>query len=179
MDPLTRPNDKRQRMAIRAPVWVRATVFTAIVPGSVAGWLPWWIAGRPRIASSATAVAPRLLGAVLAVIGWAALAWCAADFARRGRGTPAPYDPPRALVYSGLYRYSRNPMYMAVVTAIVGHALWYQSGAVAAYAIVVGLLFHAMIVLYEEPHLARVFGATYADYRARVPRWLPRLGIRQ
>jgi protein-S-isoprenylcysteine O-methyltransferase Ste14 len=70
-------------------------------------------------------------------------------------------------------------MYMAVVTAIVGHALWYQSGAVAVYAIVVGLLFHAMIVLYEEPHLARVFGATYADYRARVPRWLPRLGIRQ
>jgi protein-S-isoprenylcysteine O-methyltransferase Ste14 len=147
--------------------------FTALVPGSVAGWLPWWIAGTPTLALGTTRIGARVAGAVLTVIGWTTLVWCAVDFARRGRGTPAPYDPPRALVYAGLYRYTRNPMYVAVVTATLGQALWYQSRAVVGYAIIVALLFHAMIVLYEEPHLARVFGPAYLEYRARVPRWLP------
>ena len=156
------------------PVWLRALVFVVVVPGAVAGWIPWRIAlgdGAP--------VAPRQplhwIGAPLLLVGWAGLLWCVADFVRYGRGTPGPYDPPRALVATGLYRVVRNPMYVSVLLAIAGCALWTWSSAVAWYGLVVALMVHLMVVFYEEPHLAGVFGDSYAAYRARVPRWLPRV----
>ena len=156
------------------PVWVRAAVFILIVPGSVAGWLPWYIAGAPQLPWSASRGAWRL-GAIVAVVGWGLLLWCARDFAARGRGTPAPYDAPRELVTSGLYRYVRNPMYVAVLTAILGQAIWYHSRSVLLYALLVGAVFQLFVRLYEEPKLATQFGAAYSDYCRRVPRWVPRL----
>jgi protein-S-isoprenylcysteine O-methyltransferase Ste14 len=155
------------------PVWLRAAAFIVVVPGAIAGWLPWWIAGAPPL-PPAPWPSPRTTGVAIAALGWGVLLWCARDFARRGRGTPAPYDPPRALVTSGLYRYVRNPMYVGVLTAILGQAWWYRSTGVLAYAAVIALMFHLRVVLYEEPRLARDFGADFDAYRARVPRWLPR-----
>jgi len=77
-------------------------------------------------------------------------------------------------VTRGLYEYVRNPMYVGVVTAVLGQVAWFASRSMLAYAIVVALLFHTTIVIYEEPKLARSFGSSYDDYRARVPRWIPR-----
>jgi protein-S-isoprenylcysteine O-methyltransferase Ste14 len=157
------------------PVWLRAVAFLVAVPGTVAGWLPWYIAGSPPLWSGDGRPGVRWLGAVIASLGTAILLRCAVDFARRGRGTPAPYDPPVALVTTGLYQLTRNPMYVGVVAMIVGQALWFDSYAVLIYAAVMAIAFHARVVLVEEPRLARLFGTAYADYRAYVPRWLPRL----
>jgi protein-S-isoprenylcysteine O-methyltransferase Ste14 len=153
------------------PVWIRATLFVLLMPGTVAGWLPWIIADEPSVTRHRWLAA---IGAATIAAGWSVLLWCARDFAVRGRGTLAPIDPPRALVTRGLYEYVRNPMYVGVVTAVLGQAAWFASRSMLAYAIVVALLFHTTIVIYEEPKLARSFGSSYDDYRARVPRWIPR-----
>jgi protein-S-isoprenylcysteine O-methyltransferase Ste14 len=157
------------------PIWLRAVAFLVAVPGTIAGWLPWYIAGSPPLWSDNGRTGVRWLAAVIASVGTAILLWCAAAFARRGHGTPAPYDPPVALVTSGLYQLTRNPMYVGVVAMIVGQAAWFRSAAVLIYAVVIAIAFHARVVLVEEPRLAQLFGAAYADYRAYVPRWLPHL----
>lgn len=153
------------------PIWLRALSFLILVPGAVAGWIPWWIAGAPRDPLNAWHGAWSL-GALLALIGWGVLLWCAREFALRGRGTPAPYDAPRELVVSGLYQYTRNPMYVGVTTAIFGQALWYQSTRVAIYGVITMFCFHLVVVLYEEPALRRTFGEAYVEYARRVPRWV-------
>jgi protein-S-isoprenylcysteine O-methyltransferase Ste14 len=157
----------------RMPVWLRAVAFLIAVPGTIAGWLPWYLAGTPPLWSGDGRIVARSLAAVVAALGFAVLLWTATDFVRRGRGTPAPYDPPRALVTSGLYPFTRNPMYVGVVTMIVAQALWFGSTAVLIYAAVIALAFHARVVFFEEPRLTKLFGTAYADYRAYVPRWLP------
>lgn len=155
------------------PVWLRTVAFLVAVPGTVAGWLPWYFAGSPPLLTADGRIAARSFGLVIAALGTAILLWCAREFARRGRGTPAPYDPPVALVTSGLYQFTRNPMYVGVVTMIVGQALWFGSISVLIYGALVGLAFHARVVIFEEPRLTRMFGAAYTDYCAYVPRWLP------
>jgi protein-S-isoprenylcysteine O-methyltransferase Ste14 len=152
------------------PIWLRAAAFIAVFPAAIAGWLP-WVVDRPNPAAPAVHV----IGLALIAAGWGVLLWCARDFGRRGNGTPAPYDPPRALVTSGLYGVVRNPMYVGVLTAILGWALWFWSGRVGLYFALFALAFHARVLLYEEPRLLRSFGADFARYRARVPRWFPRL----
>lgn len=152
------------------PVWLRALLFIAVVPGTVAGWLPWYIAGAPSDVWRASH-GPWRMGALLIVAGWAVLLWCAREFALRGRGTPGPWDAPRQLVITSLYRFARNPMYVAVLTAIVGQAIWFQSARVAWYALTAAITFHLVVVLYEEPTLERTFGAQYVEYRRRVRRW--------
>ena len=147
----------------RVPVWVRAALFIVVVPASVAGWIPWYAAGSPPLAPRAGA--PLATLAVLMVIaGWTVLLVCAREFARAGLGTPAPYDPPLSLVTSGLYRYTRNPMYVGVVTAIFGQALWFHSRDAVYYGIAMVLAFHVAILIYEEPGLSKVFGHHYLEY---------------
>jgi protein-S-isoprenylcysteine O-methyltransferase Ste14 len=96
----------------------------------------------------------------------------------RGRGTPNPADPPRALVIDGLYRFVRNPMYVALVVSILGQAAVYRSRSVVWYPAIVAIAFHLRVVAYEEPKLAELFGESYADYRRRVPRWIPLVDLR-
>jgi protein-S-isoprenylcysteine O-methyltransferase Ste14 len=156
------------------PVWIRALLFTALVPGAVAGWIPWRIGGVTTHATAEPSLA-HLLGALLLLLGWSGLIWGVVDFARHGRGTPGPYDPPRVLVDTGLYRAVRNPMYCCVLLAIAGCALWTGSGAVGRYLLGAAVCFHVMVIGYEEPHLLRLFGERYVAYRARVPRWVPRM----
>lgn len=145
-------------------------LFTFVVPGTVAVYLPLSIAdGRP--AGPAIAIAAALVAFAL---GLAIYAWCVWDFATFGGGTPAPIDAPKKLVVRGLYRAVRNPMYVGVLCCVLGWALLYTSTALLVYALCVFLAFHAFVRLYEEPHLRREFGDEYQAYCARVGRWLPR-----
>jgi protein-S-isoprenylcysteine O-methyltransferase Ste14 len=150
-------------------LFLKNLVFVLAVPGTIAGYVPWRITrGDPIGAPGYVAAA-----AVLALLGGALYLWCVWNFALIGRGTPAPIDPPRKLVVRGPYRYVRNPMYVCVLAAILAWAVLFRSLPVGLYACGVGAIFHLFVVLYEEPHLRKAFGAEYEDYCARVGRWLP------
>jgi protein-S-isoprenylcysteine O-methyltransferase Ste14 len=145
-------------------------LFTLIVPGTVAVYVPLLLAqDRPTASGTLLLLAILLLG-----IGGAIYAWCVWDFAVLGRGTPAPIDAPRRLAVRGLYRCVRNPMYVGVLTVILGWATLFHEGHVLLYAICVGFCFHLFVIFYEERRLARQFGAEYHEYCANVDRWLPR-----
>jgi protein-S-isoprenylcysteine O-methyltransferase Ste14 len=105
-------------------------------------------------------------------LGLALLLSCVRDFYAAGEGTLAPWAPPKHLVQVGLYRVSRNPMYLAVLVILIGWAVGFGSLALALYAAIVAIAFFFRVVTYEEPLLARTFGAEWLTYRARVPRWL-------
>jgi len=145
-------------------------LFTLLVPGTVAGWLPWLLTRRSSLGSLGWIVAALPVFAA----GIAIYAWCVWDFATFGRGTPLPLDAPRKLVVRGLYRYTRNPMYVGVLTTILGWATLYHSLRLLVYAACVWTLFQTFVVFYEEPFLSGAFPGEYAEYRERVPRWLPR-----
>lgn len=117
----------------------------------------------------------RVLGVILIALGAAGVLDSFARFAMEGLGTPAPVAPTRTLVVTGLYRYVRNPMYVAVVSAIVGQALLFGSIALLCYGAFIWLLFHLFVTSYEEPALGKSFGREYELFCAHVPRWIPRL----
>ena len=150
-------------------VWLKNLLFTLLVPGTVAIYLPCSLAR----ALPAAPLIWRLASLPFFALGAAAYAWCVWDFATAG-GTPAPIDAPKRLVVRGLYRHTRNPMYVAVLTTILGWVVRHRTAGLVLYAAVVWLCFQTVIVFYEEPHLARVFGADYAAYRTTVGRWLRR-----
>lgn len=145
-------------------------LFTLVVPGTVAGAVPYLLSDGARLAPGPL----RAIGLVLFALGFAIYAWCVWDFASFGGGTPAPIDAPRKLVVRGLYRYTRNPMYVGVLTIVVAWAVALRAVEIALYAAAVASLFHLFIRLYEEPHLEREFGDEYVRYKQRVGRWLPR-----
>jgi len=116
-----------------------------------------------------------LIGIVPIAVGAAILYWCAWTFALRGKGTPAPFDPPKMLVASGLYRVVRNPMYLGAELVLIGQAVVFGSLAILTYAAALWLVFHLFLVYYEEPNLRRRFRDSYERYCETVPRWIPRL----
>jgi protein-S-isoprenylcysteine O-methyltransferase Ste14 len=146
-------------------------LFTVLVPGTVAVLIPRSLSLDRLVPSAAAAAA----ASAFFLVGAAVYAWCVWDFASFGRGTPAPIDAPKQLVVRGLYHYSRNPMYVGVLTVIVGWGVLYLDWHLFAYAACVATLFQLFIRFYEEPHLAELFGEEYTAYRARVGRWLPRV----
>ncbi len=152
-------------------LFLKNLLFTVVVPGTVAGWLPWWLAGD----AAARGLGAWLSATPLLLVGIAIYLWCLWDFAGFGQGTPAPIDAPVKLVVRGLYHYSRNPMYVGVLSAILGQALLWRAPGLLLYAACVATAFHLFVVRYEEPHLAELFGEDYGAYRARVGRWLPRI----
>lgn len=164
-------------MSERGGPWrlVGSLLFLVLVPGTVAGLVPYWLT-RWRVEKPFLG-APilRLAGAALACAGLASLLDSFARFVFVGRGTPAPIAPPTRLVVSGQYRHVRNPMYVAVLTLVVGQGLVLGRGALLGYAALLGLLFHLFVVLHEEPRLASRFGAPYEAYRRSVRRWWPRI----
>ena len=117
------------------------------------------------------------LGALLIVAGLGGMLYCAGLFAWVGRGTPIPAAPPEQLGVQGLYRYSRNPIYVADVTVLFGIFLFEGHAALLLYAVTAAILLEFVILLWEEPVLRRRFGGEYDAYRDKVPRWLP-LGLR-
>lgn len=118
---------------------------------------------------------PQAAGLIATASGAALAVWCILNFAIIGRGTPAPFDPPRRLVVRGPYRYVRNPMYLGASLALVGAALYYQTAALLAYVGVFLLLMHVFVVSYEEPTLRQAFGEDYDAYCRQVRRWWPRI----
>ncbi|MEP6649439.1 MAG: isoprenylcysteine carboxylmethyltransferase family protein [Lapillicoccus sp.] len=155
----------------RTRAWIGTTMFLFAAPGVVAGLLPWWITGWVPGARTPALVA---LGWVLVVSGTAALLSAFARFVLDGRGTPAPVAPTEQLVVAGLYRYVRNPMYLAVAAVIVGQALVLGRPVLLLYTGVFLVVVVAFVRVYEEPTLAARYGAEYEEYRATVPGWLPR-----
>ena len=150
-----------------------SAAFLVVAPGVVAGLVPWlltgWDARDPPWAPGV-----RLLGGVLIGLGVAALLHAFARFVVEGLGTPAPVAPTERLVVGGLYRYVRNPMYLAVGAIVVGQALLLGRAVLLAYGALFAVLVEAFVRWYEEPTLARRFGARYEAYRQAVPRWWPR-----
>ena len=151
-------------------LFLKNLLFTLLVPGTVAVYVPRLLVGDAPPGS----VGWRLAAMIFFLVGGSIYAWCIWDFATHGRGTPAPIDAPKTLVVCGLYRHTRNPMYVGVLTTILGWGLLYRSPGLILYALGVGLCFQCFIVFYEEPHLQRVFGSAYETYRAHVERWLPK-----
>lgn len=111
-------------------------------------------------------------GLLMVAVGTFLLVWCARDFYSSGEGTLAPWSPPQKLVTVGLYRWSRNPMYVAVALVLFGWAVWYASALLVTYALGVLAAFHLRVVFHEEPRLAAGFGEDWVCYRQRVRRWL-------
>lgn len=151
-----------------------SAAFFIVAPTIVAGVIPWLIAGRysdPLTSINVFAA----LGVLLVVLGLAILLPAFAGFALEGQGTPAPVAPTERLVIGGVYRYVRNPMYLAVVGIILGQALLFASWGLVAYAVLIATATSAFVRVYEEPALDRRFGPQYALYRGAVPGWLPRL----
>ena len=149
-------------------------VFFWIAPASVAGWIPWLLTRWQVQAPLFGIPAIRWLGVALIAVGAISVIECFWRFAVVGLGTPAPVAPTEHLVVSGLYQYVRNPMYLGLLTAIVGQALLFGSMGLLWYAILVWLAFFAFVVSVEEPSLQRRFGSQYEAYRAHVRRWWPR-----
>jgi protein-S-isoprenylcysteine O-methyltransferase Ste14 len=149
-----------------------STAFFVLAPGGVAGLVPWLLT---RWQMQPFWLPLRTLGVVVLVIALAVLVSAFARFVTEGFGTPAPVAPPDRLVVGGLYRHVRNPMYLAVLSLILGQALLFGQWILLPYAAVVSLAFAAMVHWHEEPVLRRDFGVQYDTYRAAVPGWWPRL----
>jgi protein-S-isoprenylcysteine O-methyltransferase Ste14 len=152
-----------------------SALFFLGAPGTIVGVIPWWLTGW-RVGDSLPLWTPlRIVGAALLVVGVGAAAEAFVRFVVEGLGTPAPVAAPQRLVVGGLYRHVRNPMYVALLSAIVGEALLLGQVSLLVYAAVVGLVTNLFVRLYEEPALRRRFGDQYETYRRSVPGWWPRL----
>lgn len=144
---------------------MRAVIAFVALPGVVAFLVPgawFWFAGLHL---------HRPFGLALVVLSTAGLLWCVRDFYVSGKGTLAPWAPPRELVVVGLYRYSRNPMYVTVAVILLGWAAAFRSTGLLLYALAVMVAFHLRVVFGEEPWLARTHGAHWQQYARRVRRW--------
>jgi protein-S-isoprenylcysteine O-methyltransferase Ste14 len=151
-------------------MYLRALIAFLALPGVVAGLVPALLAYLDAGRTGGWS-----FGFVLLGLGLVLLLWCVRDFFVSGKGTLAPWDPPKHLVVVGLYRFVRNPMYIAVLTLIDGWSLAAGSRWIAWYGVLLAIAFHLRVILHEEPWLRRQFGAEWAAYSASVARWLPRL----
>jgi protein-S-isoprenylcysteine O-methyltransferase Ste14 len=161
-------------MLRKASAIVGSAVFLVIAPGCVAGLAPWWISHWQIQGPFLGLTLFRFAGGMLLGLGVVGLLDSFVRFAVQGLGTPAPVFPTRHLVVTGLYRHVRNPMYVAVVSTILGQGLILGNVTLLEYGGLVWLLFHFFVLLYEEPTLRASFGAEYKSFCAQVPRWIPR-----
>ncbi len=149
---------------------LRNLLFTAVIPGLGAVYLPWLIltldGGTPKPAA--------WYGIALIVIGVFLYLWCVSLFAVVGRGTPGPWDAPRSLVARGPYRWVRNPIYISALLVVLGEAWLFLSPPLFLYCVGMAVAFHLFIIGYEEPTLRRRFGEGYEAYFRSVHRWTPR-----
>jgi protein-S-isoprenylcysteine O-methyltransferase Ste14 len=158
----------------RARAAVGSLVFLFLAPGVVAGLVPYWLTGWQVEEPVPHWLPLRILGLLLVAAGVLVLLHAFARFVVEGLGTPAPVSPTERLVVGGLYRYVRNPMYLAVAATIVGQALALGQLVLLPYAALFAVVAVAFVRFYEEPTLSRRFGAEYDAYRRAVPGWWPR-----
>lgn len=157
---------------------LRSMAWTLLIPGVVAGYVPWRYFG---LEAAVVDLSNPLTVAALACMagGSALLLACVYEFARMGRGTLSPVDPPRTLVAQGPYRYVRNPMYLSVGVILLGETLLTRRAALAVYAAVWFGLVNVFVIVYEEPWLRHRFGMSYDDYASTVGRWIPTFATRK
>jgi protein-S-isoprenylcysteine O-methyltransferase Ste14 len=159
----------------RISVILGSALFLVAAPGIVAGYVPWricqWHFGAPLLGTSWL----RLVGVFLIAAGLPVLLDSFGRFALQGLGTPAPIFPTRRLVVSGLFRYVRNPMYIAVVRLILGQGLLFGNLRVLEYGLAVWIGFYLFVLIYEEPVLRKSYGKVYEEFCANVPPWIPRV----
>jgi protein-S-isoprenylcysteine O-methyltransferase Ste14 len=153
-------------------LFLRALFAFLALPAVVGGLVPW------LLYSGETGRAGSWLGWPVPAFGLFVVLWCVRDFYVTGRGTLAPWDPPKKLVIVGLYRVVRNPMYVGVLLWIAGLAIVSGSGAIAVYAAILAAGFHLRVVIFEEPTLARLFPEDWPQYKSRVNRWLPKRALK-
>ena len=157
-------------------ITVRAITYATLFIGFLLVYVParvlsWSGAVRPAVIGG-----PQILGTIIANVGAVIALWCVVTFVWVGRGTPAPFDPPRRLVIRGPYRFVRNPMYLGAGLSMLGAALFYKSIGLVIYTAVFLLAGSLFVVFYEEPTLRRTFGPEYDAYCHRVRRWWPGAG---
>jgi protein-S-isoprenylcysteine O-methyltransferase Ste14 len=154
-------------------VVLRSLFFTILVPGTVAGVLPWLLL---QSSGEAVRLVPSiwLIGLLPLLAGLVLFFWCNGLFTFVGKGTLPPIDAPIFLVRAGPYQWVRNPMYVAVLTIILSEAILFHSLLLVGYALLVGTLMHLFVAFVEEPSLRHQFGESYETYLRTVPRWLPR-----
>lgn len=160
-----------------AKLWASlgSLVFLVIAPGTGLVLIPYGITSFVLQPAFFGQEWLRWVGGALIVVGLVPLLDSFARFALQGLGTPAPIAPPSRLVVTGFYRHVRNPMYVGLILAVLGEMLVLSDPVLLWYAIVVGLVTHLFVVIYEEPTLHRMFGEQYEAFRSNVPRWIPRL----
>lgn len=158
------------------PILVRTITYATLFIGLVLVFVPAQILSRAGVPAPPDYGAAQLAGAAVTLAGGALALWSIVGFVRVGRGTPAPFDPPKRLVTSGPFAWIRNPMYAGAGTALAGAALFYQSWALLGYAVAFFAVTHVFVVVHEEPALGKSFGAAYEAYCRRVGRWWPRSG---
>ncbi|MEL6673910.1 MAG: isoprenylcysteine carboxylmethyltransferase family protein [Bacteroidota bacterium] len=154
-------------------LFFRNLFFTALQPGLVAGLIPLWMTGfqLDSIFEEGWRF-PHYLGTIVFLIGLVIMLWCIMSFATKGRGTLSPADPTQKLVISGLYHFSRNPMYVGVILILIGEAMFIQSVDLWVYVGCVAVGFHLFVVYVEEPRLRKDFGEEYELYTQKVRRWV-------
>jgi protein-S-isoprenylcysteine O-methyltransferase Ste14 len=155
-------------------VLARAITYSALFIGLLLIYLPDRILSSTGISQPAATGFWQVAGMLLGACGAALALTCIVTFVVVGRGTPAPFDPPRQLVVQGPYRFVRNPMYLGAALALTGAALFYQSARLFGYAAAFLVITHLLVVMYEEPALQRNFDGDYQAYCKRVGRWLPK-----
>jgi protein-S-isoprenylcysteine O-methyltransferase Ste14 len=152
---------------------LRNLFFTILQPGMVAGFIPYWIVRNHLIEIiEKPAGVFQFMAILLFTAGFVTTITCILRFAFEGKGTLSPADETKQLVIGGLYRYSRNPMYVGVMLMLIGEALFTSSKDLWIYAAVIFSCFHLFILMHEEPRLQRDFGDQYSVYRKKVRRWL-------
>lgn len=152
---------------------VKTLLFTVVVPGTAAGLVPLLVWSNGWGIQEAASPLVRLAGWLVLGLGLVLYALCAWDFTVSGKGTPLPLDAPKFLVDKRLYRHVRNPMYVGVLSIVLGAAFLANSVLLFLYAALLFCLFHCFTVFYEEPTLAKKFGESYLEYCRSVPRWVP------
>jgi protein-S-isoprenylcysteine O-methyltransferase Ste14 len=160
--------------AVNMFVLVRAVTYATLFIGLVLVYLPGRCLSWSGIVAPATTGLPQVAGMIMVAIGTVIALWCVFTFVFIGKGTPAPFDPPRKLVIGGPYRFVRNPMYIGAGMTLAGAALYYESLSIFIYTGLFFLITHLFVVLYEEPTLRRTFGNEYEAYFRRVRRWIPK-----
>lgn len=151
---------------------LRSLLWTVLLPGFFAGYVPYRYFGLADVPFDHTRP-DHLAGLLLMGVGIALLAACIFEFARSGRGTLSPVDPPRQLVVRGLYRYVRNPMYLAVLTTVLGEIVLTRSVDLAVYWLIFFVAANVFVMTFEEPMLRAQFGESYEAYTRQVRRWIP------
>jgi protein-S-isoprenylcysteine O-methyltransferase Ste14 len=154
-------------------LFTRNLIFTILQPGMVAGLVPFWILGdKAKDFFFQPWQFYHYSGTMLFIIGFVIMLSCILNFAVRGRGTLSPADPTKTLVITGLYKFSRNPMYVGVTLILIGEAIFFLSVQLWIYALFIFIAFNIFIIFFEEPRLRRDFGEQYTTYCEKVRRWI-------